>query len=468
MFVPLTHDRMVVSRWPVASVGVIALCVAVFLGTHWSEAERASDELFAAAASYALRNPRLDADPRLLSGEMRERFWDEAGELGIEPAHDGDQEELDALTSSWLESTAQAPHWRWGLVPKRFEPATVVTHMFLHGGWLHLIGNVFLLYLTGPLIEDRVGHLRFAALYLVCGLLAGALYGLQNADLFRPLIGASGAIAGVMGAFAVLFARVRMRFLVWLGIPLGTMEAPAWVLLPFWFGLQLVEGLRADVMQPAGAGGVAFWAHVWGFGAGVAFGFAYRRERPHELDLASAGPDRLEQALALLPKKRWDEAWDLLVAEARSGARREEASRALWDLAKESGRALAAAPYFVRLIRAETRGGDALRAAELWRELRGALRSRPADPSLAVEVAEALERAREGREAREELIEAALEGLGSETPPELGERLAQLAQRHRTAGVRRALSAAGQRADLEPAIGKAAAVVLAGWAATEL
>ena len=463
MFIPLTHDRMVVSRWPVVSVGVILLCVAVFLGTHWSEAERASDELFAEAATYALQNPQLDADRRLLSADLRERFWEEAGELGIEPSRDGEQGELDALTSRWIESTARAPHWRWGLVPARFEAPSVLTHMFLHGGWLHLIGNLFLLYLTGPLIEDRVGHGRFAALYLVCGLLAGALYGLQNADLFRPLVGASGAIAGVMGAFAVLFARVRMRFLVWFGLPLGTMEAPAWVLFPFWFLLQFIEGVRADVMQPEGAGGVAFWAHVWGFVAGVAFGFAYRRERPYEVDLVATGPDRLEQARAHVAKRRLDEAWELLVVEARTGMRREEAARALWDLAKETGRAAEAAPYFVRLIRAETRGGDALRAVELWRELRGVQRGRLAEPLLALEVAAALDRAGEGREAREEAIEAALDGLEPTTPLELGERLCRLAAGHRTAGVRGALGRLSQRAELAEPLRARAAAVLAAW-----
>lgn len=452
MFLPLGHDRMVVSRWPAVSVGVIALCVVVFLGTHWSPAERASEERFGEALAYALQNPELRADPRLLSDDLRERFWEEAGASGLEPERGGAQEELDRLTADWLAATETAPHWRWGLVPGRFRLATVVTHLFLHAGWLHLVGNLFLLYLTGPLIEDRVGHARFATLYFVCGVLAGALYGLQNAGLFRPLIGASGAIAGVLGAFAILFARVRMRFLLWLGVPLGTMVAPAWVLFPFWFLLQLVEGLRADVTTPEGVGGVAFWAHVWGFVAGLIFGYAYRRDRPHEVDLGEAAPDALDRARTAIARRRWDEAWRLLVDEARSGSRRDEAARALWELAKESGRSPEAAPYLVRLVRSEVRSGDPLRAVELWRELRWALRSRPADPLLALEVAEALERAGEGREAREEAIEAALEGVSPSTPAEIVGRLADLARRHRTAGIRRALGALAGRDELPEAL----------------
>jgi len=463
MIVPLSHDRMVVSRWPLVSLGVIAVCVAVFLGTHWDVAGRESEEKFAEAAAYALDNPDLRADRRLLSDDLRELFWEEAGALGGRPAGGGEQAELDRLTAAWLESTEAAPVWRWGLVPDRFEPLAVVTHMFLHAGWLHLLGNLFLLYLTGPLIEDRIGRGRFALLYLVCGTLAGALYGLQNAGLFRPLIGASGAIAGVMGAFGVLFARVRMRFLVWLGLPLGTMEAPAWVLFPFWFVVQLLLGLRSDVTDPEGSGGVAFWAHVWGFVAGLAFGFAYRRERPHEVEVHDPGPDRLERARALVAKRRWQEAWELLLAEARSGARRDEACRALWELAKESGRAPAAAPYFARLVRGAARSGDALGAAELWRELTGALRGRPADPLLAVEVAEALAAAGEGREAREELIEAALEGLAPETPEPLTERLARLALGHRTAGIRRALAEAAARLDLAEPVRLRLGAVPAAW-----
>jgi len=464
MFLPLGHDRMVVSRWPAVSVGVIALCSLVFLATHWSAAERASEERFAEAAAYALANPELDADPRLLSADLRERFWEEAGAQGVVPGGEGDQAELDRLTAEWLASTQVAPHWRWGLVPGRFRPETVVTHLFLHAGWLHLLGNLFLLYLTGPLIEDRVGHARFAALYFVCGILAGSLYGLQNEGLFRPLIGASGAIAGVMGAFAILFSRVRMRFLLWLGIPLGTMVAPAWVLFPFWFLLQLVEGLRADVTTPEGVGGVAFWAHVWGFAAGLAFGVVYRRQRPHEVDVAVAEPDGLERALGLVRRRRWDEAWQLLREEARSGARREEACRALWDLAKELGRSAEAAPYFVRLVRAEVRGGDPLRAAELWRELRGVERGRPADPALALELAEALDRAAEGRDARLELIESALEGVEPATPAELVGRLLRLASDHRSAGVRRALVALAARAELPEAVAAPARDLAASWA----
>lgn len=464
MFLPLGHDRMVVSRWPVVSVGVIALCVVAFLGTHWSASERASEERFGEALAYALQNPELRADPRLLSTDLRERFWEEAAESGFEPERGGEQAELDRLTSEWLTATESAPNWRWGLVPARFRPLTVLSHLFLHAGWLHLVGNLFLLYLTGPLIEDRGGHARFAALYFVCGTLAGALYGLQNADLFRPLIGASGAIAGVMGAFAILFSRVRMRFLLWLGVPLGTMVAPAWVLFPFWFLLQLVEGLRADVTTPEGAGGVAFWAHVWGFAAGLIFGYAYRRGRPQEVDPAEVASDALDRARTLIARRRWDEAWQLLLGEARSGSRRDEASRALWDLAKESGRAAEAVPYFSRLVRAEARSGDPLRAVELWRELRWALRSRPSDPLLAVEVAEALERAGEGREAREEVIEAALEGVSSSTPPELAGRLVELARRHHTAGVRAALGTLARRDELPEALRSLPRAAVELWA----
>jgi hypothetical protein len=204
-------------------------------------------------------------------------------------------------------------------------------------------------------------------------------------------------------------------------------------------------------MVPAGAGGVAYWAHAWGFLAGLGFGFAFRRQA-RDIQVASpstASEDRFESATRLLARKRWEEAWPLLLAEARGGPRREEAAAALWELAKETGRAAEAAPYFARRVRAEARSGDPLAAFERWRELAATLRGRAGDPLLAVEIAEALERAGEGREARAELIESALDGLSPQTPPELAARLGRLAAGLPT--VARAVAAARARPDLPEA-----------------
>ncbi len=149
-----------------------------------------------------------------------------------------------------------APSWR-----------TVVTSMFMHGGWLHLIGNMWFLWVFGNNIEDSMGHTRFIVFYLLCGVAAAATQMLVDPQSAVPMVGASGAISGVMGAYILLYPRVRVHTLVTLGFFLTTVTLPAYVMLGYWFVLQLLLGAvgLASRMQ----GGTAFWAHVGGFIAGL-------------------------------------------------------------------------------------------------------------------------------------------------------------------------------------------------------
>jgi membrane associated rhomboid family serine protease len=150
---------------------------------------------------------------------------------------------------------------------------TAVTHMFLHGGWLHLIGNMWFLWIFGNNVEDSMGHARFAVFYLLCGLAAAAVQVVTNPSSPIPMVGASGAIGGVMGAYVVLYPRVRVHLLLWFGFFVTTVAVPAAFMLLYWFGLQLLGG--ASSLGRA-EGGVAFWAHVGGFVAGAALVLAFR------------------------------------------------------------------------------------------------------------------------------------------------------------------------------------------------
>ena len=144
---------------------------------------------------------------------------------------------------------------------------TVLTSMFLHGGWMHLIGNMWFLWVFGNNIEDSMGHGRFVVFYLLCGVLAAAAHIASNPSSAVPTVGASGAISGIMGAYLMLYPRVRVHTLLFLFIFVRIVLLPAWVLLLLWFGLQLVSG----TLSAGAAGGVvAFWVHVGGFVAGVA------------------------------------------------------------------------------------------------------------------------------------------------------------------------------------------------------
>jgi len=142
---------------------------------------------------------------------------------------------------------------------------TIITSMFLHGGWLHLIGNMLYLWIFGDNIEDRIGRGRFLVFYLVCGGVAALGQGLADPQSEIPMIGASGAISGVLGAYLVLYPRAKVLVLLPLLIFITTVRVPALVVLGIWFAGQLLSSLIAA----PGSGGVAFAAHVGGFVAGV-------------------------------------------------------------------------------------------------------------------------------------------------------------------------------------------------------
>jgi membrane associated rhomboid family serine protease len=145
---------------------------------------------------------------------------------------------------------------------------TTLTHMFLHGGWFHLIGNMWFLWIFGNNVEDSMGHARFVVFYLLCGLAAAALQVATQPSSIVPMVGASGAIGGVMGAYVMLYPRVRVHMFVFLGFYVTTIAVPAIFMLGYWFLVQLIGG--ASTFGREEGGGVAFWAHVGGFVAGVA------------------------------------------------------------------------------------------------------------------------------------------------------------------------------------------------------
>lgn len=158
--------------------------------------------------------------------------------------------------------TADAGHW-----------TTVLTHMFLHGGWMHLLGNMWFLWIFGNNVEDAMGHVRFVVFYLLCGIAAAALQIAADPAAGIPMVGASGAIGGVMGAYVVLYPRVNVHMLFWFGFYVTTFAIPAFWMLGYWFAVQMIGGFSSLGAQ---GGGVAFWAHIGGFGAGALLVFLFR------------------------------------------------------------------------------------------------------------------------------------------------------------------------------------------------
>jgi membrane associated rhomboid family serine protease len=171
--------------------------------------------------------------------------------------------------------------YHFGVVPLRFDhilaawPASsltglflpILTSMFLHASWLHLIGNMWFLWIFGDNIEDYLGHFSYLFFYLVCGFAAAITHILLNAGSRLPSVGASGAIAGVMGAYFVLYPKARV--MMWFP-PIFFFHLPAWLVLGYWFFMQFLSGAATSIAETSQTnGGIAFWAHVGGFVAGI-------------------------------------------------------------------------------------------------------------------------------------------------------------------------------------------------------
>ncbi len=157
----------------------------------------------------------------------------------------------------------------------------VFTSMFLHGGWLHLLGNLLFLWIFGGRVEDRVGRIRFLVVYVAGGVAAGAAQVLSDPASAIPVIGASGAISAVLGAYLVLFPRARIQSLVFLGFFYQLVAVPAVIVLGFWFLLQVVDGIGSLGATTSLDGGVAFFAHIGGFVAGALLALPFRLPRPY-------------------------------------------------------------------------------------------------------------------------------------------------------------------------------------------
>ena len=282
MLLPIGHEETSLRRMPWVTLTIIGACLVTFILTAFAPSV---DERVAFSerevVEYFLDHPYLQLDERFKGytyyslKQQRDRQTisppDDLEELQLE------QFELDGLVEAFYEVRGRTPYFRWGLVPTQQRPIAWFTHMLMHVGLLHLFGNLFILYLAGPPLEDAWGHLGFAIFYVVAGLVAAFFFIAGFPDIDEPMIGATGAIAGVMGAFAVRYWNTRITFFYFFfffKIYTGTFTAPAWLTLGLWMLGQIAfaSGWWAFVSM-ADMGEVAFEAHIAGFifGVGVAF-----------------------------------------------------------------------------------------------------------------------------------------------------------------------------------------------------
>ena len=208
--------------------------------------------------------PLSDHNPRrttpyinylLIAANVLIFFWELSLAQNLEPA---------------LRVVAFVPSRFWASPHVGVNFARILVSMFLHGGWLHLGGNMLYLWIFGDNIEDRLGHFRYALFYLLCGILATLAHALANPMSRMPSIGASGAIAGVLGAYLVLFPRARVTTLIPIFVFITVREIPALFVLGFWFVLQFFSGVASvGIPEAQDTGGVAYFAHIGGFVAGM-------------------------------------------------------------------------------------------------------------------------------------------------------------------------------------------------------
>jgi membrane associated rhomboid family serine protease len=411
---PVGHEKGTVRRLPWITFAIMALCFVIHLLFSGSEREQVQRILEARRnlGQCFYSNPQVDltADAQeILFGHLpdqQRRAYLEAvrGSAGTGPAGRGMNEpgrraELSRVLARRVAAVHAAEKAttvrRWGLIPSHPSLTGIFGHMFLHGGWIHLLGNLFILYLAGPFIEDVWGRGVFAAFYLLSGLGAATLFCLLHPGVNVPLIGASGAIAGVMGAFLVRYARTQIDFVyVFLLMGTGRFSAPALTMLPLWFVEQLFMSFMAE--DSPGGGGVAYSAHVGGFAFGVGVALALKHYRAEERWLRPAidkqvnhillEESALDQALALRADGDVDAALTLMSAEARRRPSDPYLALAFWAVAGEENRAAEAAPALLALVRRELSAGHEDEAVEHWRKLLAALPDPDADPALLVKI----------------------------------------------------------------------------------
>lgn len=175
------------------------------------------------------------------------------------------------------------------------ETYTLITSMFMHAGWMHLAGNMLFLWIFGDNLEDVFGHVGFLIFYLVCGVAADLAHILPDPNSQVPLVGASGAIAGVMGGYLLLFPKAKVDILIIFIVFFRVFSLSAWIVLVIWFGMQLFSGFST----PSEGGGVAYWAHAGGFLAGVLFAlpFFLKRGGPAFWERTDGHPDHPAQKI---------------------------------------------------------------------------------------------------------------------------------------------------------------------------
>jgi membrane associated rhomboid family serine protease len=377
MLIPIGQESDTVRRIPWVTIAIMGLCVIIYIFNAGaiSEFEEKLFKIYNEIFDYYLSHPYLELDEELkktfmITEEMEEiirtmsvdKYNTAPGESEIEE----EQTYLDNLVDELNFTKKHIPFYKFGFVPKKKTFVGLIGHMFLHAGWLHLLGNLLYLYLLGPFIEDSWGEPTYAVFYLGTGILAALAFATHYPNSGVPIVGASGAISGVMGGFLIRHWHARIRYFYMFSILIrGTFTAPAWVMLPIGFIMELINANIMNSIAPEGGGGVAHWAHVWGFVFGIIGALLIKFHKieekfvtpKHESDTAYVNKSLVayEEAMQMMADGDKEKAYAILMDTARADTSSQDVIEALWNIATEMGRTGEVAPLLARLIEREIR-----------------------------------------------------------------------------------------------------------------
>jgi len=376
MIIPISHESNKVRRLPWVSFFIMAclLVIHILISVEISNTAKELDSTAKELLNYYIQHPYLTLNPetkKLLFGEKENEevekmlaSYRRRESRKIHLFQDDEQQKLDQLSQKLKNILNDVPYRKYGLIPAQKSFIGLVTYMFIHGGWLHLIGNLLLLYLTGPFIEDVWGRPIFAAFYVIAGIFSGFMFSLYYPNFTGPLIGASGAIAGLMGVFLIRYWRTKIKFFFFFFIIHGTFKAPAWMMLPIWLALEIFSANAIDSINAEG-GGVAHWAHIWGFILGVVVAGGMKRFKIEEkyvhakieaqVHFVDEGYKAFEEATEKRDEGKQDEAYALLLVAARKNPMDKDVVEGLWNQGKELGKEKEAAEFYIRMIEREIR-----------------------------------------------------------------------------------------------------------------
>jgi membrane associated rhomboid family serine protease len=452
IIIPVGHESNEVRRLPWVTFVIMAICLVVHIFLSMDVGAK-QDQLGSSAeefVTYYFNHPYLELNPEI-KALMFQGGDEERLEVVIStysqmiPRPDRqtvaeEQKELDRLGTALLSTLEDVPYRKWGYIPADRSLLALLTYMFVHGGWLHLLGNLLLLYITGPFIEDLWGRPIYAAFYLTMGALSALMYASHYPNFAGPLIGASGAIAGVMGAFLINFYKTKINFFYWIGFFFrGTFEAPAFVMLPLWvllefFNANVIDSIQAD---GGGGGGVAHWAHVWGFvfGVLVAVGLKYLKIEekyihPKIEAKIQSEEGAVDAVITAMHKKnmgRIDEAYDILRDEARKNPMKKDVVDALWDVGIEMEKGEEASAFFIKLIENEVRHDQMDVAMKRYLELKSKLPQASINATYKLALLQHMLRNNE-REEAQKLATEFLEEVNSGSSSVMLQRFAEIAK----------------------------------------